>query len=298
MLVVLLAAAQAPAANVPPLEPSRPSEPLMAYAGDEVAIRYVPGALDRAVHVAKRLDLVVGELQKRLGMPLPLTGIVLTRDEWERQGLARTYGLPFPRSMQSIAVPAAGDLGTVRKWKTWLGSELPPVGGVPLVGTADDAASLMLSDVILQVEACELLLSRTSVGRADPWIRGLLSHLVALSLWSEFEPSRTTEIAMVFERIRGQVPPLLALETKAKLGDQKLAMERWLLAEAHLFAGASVAYAEGGSKSLKKVLKGLRTGGAPPARDQLLALYPGLAAWLDGLPPEAGILAPKDASSS
>lgn len=263
----------------------------MAYAGRHVSVRYVPGALDRALHVTRRLDLIVGELGKWLDMPLPLTAMVLDRRGWDRAGLSRPYGLPLPVSIGSVAVPAAGDEGTVKRWKTWIGTELPPMGGVPLVGTAEDASSLLLADVLLQVEVCEMLLGRTALARSEPWIRGLTSHLAAVSLWSDFEPSRTAELAMIFSRIRGQIPPLLALEqTRLEKGEPPLAMERWLLAEAHLFEGAALAHAAGGSKTWKRLLKTMRRAKEPPTRAQILAYYPELGPWLEALPPVAGIL--------
>ena len=231
-LLAVLALAQQRPVDLPITPPPGPAEPLMSYSGEEVAMRYVPGALDRAVHVAMRLDLVIAELRSSLDVVFPLTAIVLGRDEWERRGLTRTYGLPQPLSVGSIAVPAAGDAGTVRKWKTWLGTELPDIGGVPLVGTADDASSLMLSDLVLQVEVCELIFDRTPMGAADPWIRGLFSHLAAISLWSTFEPRRMPEIESVWARMRDQIPPLLALEPRrqavgrAAAGDGALAALR------------------------------------------------------------------------
>ena len=295
-LAVLLAAAQAPEDGpgrvdvLPsPDTPPRPSERLMAYAGEHVSVRYAPGALDRALHVTNRLDLVVGELEKWLDMSLPLTALVLDRAEWDRAALTRPYGLPLPLSIGSVAVPGVGDAGTVRKWKTWLGTELPPVGGVPLVGTAEQASTLLLADVFLQVEVCEQLLSRTALARSDPWIRGVLSHLAALSLWNDNEPSRSAELIMIFTRLRGQIPPLLAFEAeRLRKGEPRLTTERWLLAEAHLFEGASVAHAAGGSKTFKKLLKTMRKGEAP-TRGQVLAVYPGLGTWLEALPAEAGI---------
>jgi hypothetical protein len=289
--LLLLTVAQGPRPkDAPAPTPTHPSEPLLAYRGDEVAVRYSPGALDRAVHVVRRLDLIVAELKKPLGVLVPLTAVVLSRDEWERGNLTRVYGLPQPISIGTIAVPAAGDAGTVRKWKSWLGTELPSLGGVPMVGTAEDAASLMLSDVVLQVEVCELLLDRTPAARAEPWIRGLLSHLAALSLWSDFEPGRTGEIAMIWSRIRGQIPPLLELEKKLERpGASPLAMERWLLAESYLFEGASLANAAGGTKTFQKLLKTLRREQQAPTRAQMLALYPSLAGWLEALPPETGL---------
>jgi hypothetical protein len=290
-LLTLLALGQSRAAEALSTPPFGPAEPLLAYRGEEVAVRYVPGTLDRAVHVSRRLDLVIAELRGSLDVVLPLTAIVLTRDEWERKELTRTYGLPQPLSVGTIAVPASGDAGTVRKWKTWLGTELPEIYGVPLAGTAADASSLMLSDLVMQVEVCELVFERTPVGAADPWIRGLFSHLAAIALWSTFEPSRMPEIESVWARMRVQLPPLLAIEERrVQKGSPPLAMERWLLAESHLNDGAARAYSVGGWKTFKKLLKTITKQGKPPTRDQMVAVYPPLSGWLQALPPEAGIL--------
>ena len=289
-LLALLALTQSPAADVSP-QPSGPAEPLLAYQGEEVAIRYGPGALDRAVHVARRLDLVLGELRRSLEVSLPLTAVVLSREEWERMGIQRTYGLPQPLSVGSIAVPAWGDPGTVRKWRTWLGTDVPDIGGVPIAGTAEDASSLMLSDIVLQVEVCEMMLNRTPAAVADRWILGLLSHLAAVGLWSDFEPRRMPEIEMVWSRMRGELPLLLELEpARLEKGLKPLTMERWLLAESYLFDGAMRAHAAGGPRAFRKLLKTMVKDQKPPTREQLVALYPPLAAWLESLPAEAGIL--------
>jgi hypothetical protein len=290
-LLVLLTLAQAPkVADTPPV-PRGPAEPLLAYQGEEVAMRYGHGALDRAVHVSRRLDLIVAEMRGSLGVLFPLTAIVLSRDEWEREGLSRAYGLPQPISVGSVAVPASGDMGTVRRWRTWLGTDLPDIGGVPLSGTMDDASSLMLSDIVLQVEVCELIFGRTPAATADPWIRGLLSHLAAISLWSQFEPHRMPEIELMWSRVRGVIPALLELEPRRiEKGGPPLVAERWLLSESHLFDGAARAYAAGGPKVWKKLLKTMVKEDKPPTREQLVAVYPSLAEWLESLPPEAGIL--------
>ena len=63
----------------------------MVYRGEEVAVRYSPGALDRAVHVSRRLDLVIAELRHTLQVVLPVTAVVLTRQDWEQRALARRY---------------------------------------------------------------------------------------------------------------------------------------------------------------------------------------------------------------
>jgi hypothetical protein len=295
-LLALFAIAQARAADALSTPPFGPTEPLMTYHGEESAIRYTPGALDRAVHVARRLDLIIAELRKPLGIVLPITAIVLSREDWERKGLERAYGLPQPLSVGTIAVPAAGDAGTVGKWKTWLGTELPDLGGVPMVGTGNDASTLMLSDLLMQVEVCEQIFERTPAAAAEPWIRGLLSHLAALMLWSDFEPSRLPEIDHVWASLRGQLPPLLALEPRrVEAGQPPLRAEHWLLAESYLFDGAARALgvdpkSGGGTKNFRKLLKTMMKDGKPPTRTEVVALYPPLAGWLDSLPAEAGIL--------
>lgn len=260
----------------------------MAYAGEHVAVRYAPGALDRAIHVVRRLDLIVGELQQWLKMPLPLTALVLDRREWDRAGLERPYGLPLPVSIGSVAVPASGDESSVRRWKTWIGTELPALDGVPLAGTAEHASSLLLADVLLQVEVCELLLGRSVLAQSEPWIRGVAAHLAAVSLWSEFEPSRSTELAMIFERLRGQIPVLLELEPRRLgQGERALTTERWLLTEGHYFEGASLAHASGGAKAWKRLLKSVRAEEAP-TRALMVELYPQLGPWLEALPADVG----------
>jgi hypothetical protein len=291
-LALLLAAAQPPVSpEATALPPPGPSAPLMAYAGEFVSVRYAPGALDRALHVTRRLDLVVGELSKWLDMPLPLTAMVLDRVQWDRMGLTRPYGLPLPMSIGSVAVPGAGDDGTVRRWKTWIGTELPRLDGVPLVGTSEEASSLLLADVILQVEVCEQLLGRTPLLHAEPWIRGLTSHLAALSLWSDFEPGRATELALIFRRLRETIPPLFALEEQRLAhGEPPMATERWLLAEGHLFEGATLAHAAGGTKTWKRLLKAMRKSKEPPTRAQVLEVYPAVGPWLESLPAGSGVL--------
>jgi hypothetical protein len=284
-LALALAATQEPTGrDAPPPPLASPSEPLMAYAGEHVAVRYSPGALDRAVHVVRRLDLIVGQLQRWLDIPLPLTALVLDRREWDRAGLTRPYGLPLPVSIGSVAVPAVGDDVAVRKWKTWIGTELPALDGVPISGTAEHASALLLADVLLQVEVCELLLGRSALAQSEPWIRGVAAHLAAGSLWSEFEPSRATQLAMIFERLRGQIPVLLHLEPRRLgQGDPPLETERWLLTEAHYFEGASLAQAAGGAKAWKRLLKGVRAGDAL-TRALMVEIYPQLGPWLEALP--------------
>ncbi len=208
------------------------------------------------------------------------------------QGPARTYGLPQPLSVGTIAVPASGDEGTVRKWKTWLGTELPDIGGVPLAGTADDASSLMLSDLVLQVEVCELIFERTPMGAADPWIRGLLSHLAAISLWSDFEPSRMPEIELMWSRMRGPDSAASRARAAAPAEGRSAARDGALaaLGVPPLRRRRRAPTRLGGPKTFKKLLKTMTKDEQAADARAVVALYPSLGEWLEALPPEAGIL--------
>ena len=100
-----------------------------------------------------------------------------------------------------------------------------------------------------------------------------------------------TEIDWVWSRIRGQIPPLLALEPRrVASGQPPLSMERWLLAESYLYDGAAQAHATGGPKTFRRLLKTMRKNARAPTKAELFELYPPLAAWLDSLPAQAGIL--------
>lgn len=280
--------AMAPAAPQEPPErvraPYRLPERLLMISGQRAVARYTPGALDRANHVLRRLDLIADELRPQLAQPIPLVAVILSREEWEAAGFPLPYGLPLAAGTTSVAVPAAGDEGTVRRWKSWLGTDLPAVAGVPLVGTAEDAASLAMADIFLQLEACSLLMRSTPLAGSESWIRRLMGHLAATTLFRRREPSRMLEIETVFRRLRGQIP--LLLEVGA---DRRMTAERWLLREAHLYEGATAMISGGGENALKRLMKKMQKSSLPLTRERLLELHPELAAWLAALPDGTGI---------
>ena len=269
----------------PQEEGSPVRQSLMAIAGEASTVRYVPAALDRAVHVARRLDAIVLDLQKRIDGPAPLAAVVLGRREWEASSLGAPYPLPIKvgRASVVVAVPAAGDDQSVRDWKRWLGTELPSIRGVPMVGSTEHVSSLMLSDVFMQRAVCELIVHQTLLVGEEAWISGLMTHLALWTLYNALEPSRMIQIETVFHRLRVQMPLLLDLsegETEA---------EQFLLREAHFFEGAKQLYDAGGRKALNKLLKRARKGGRPLSRASLVAAFPSVQQWLAELPEAAGI---------
>ncbi|MDX1383546.1 MAG: hypothetical protein R3190_07885 [Thermoanaerobaculia bacterium] len=284
MPVIVLVAALAAGTQGQP--PSALPETMLNISGEASVVRYVPDALDRAVHVARRLDLIAGDLRRRLNGPSPLAAAVLGRREWEASGQPRPYGLPNRIGTTTVltAVPAAGDGGTVALWKRWLGTELPAIQGQPLVGTREEVASLLLADIFLQREACELVVVQTLLVGRESWITGLMTHLALLTLFDRYEPSRMVQVETVFLRLRRQIPLLLELGA-----GQPMPTERFLLREAHFFEGAAQIYRQGGPKALTRLNKQAKKLGGPLTREALVAEYPSVQAWLAGLPEAAEI---------
>ena len=206
---------------------------------------------------------------------MPISAVVLPRAQWEAAKLLRPYGLPVQIGRTEIAVPALGDRGTVRRWQQWLGTDLPPLPGRPLRGTVEEASSLGLADVFLQCEVAAIFVDRLGLAGDEPWIRGLLAHLVALTLFETYEPSRRLEIEIVYRRLANQIPPLL----EAGGEERQMPVERWLLSEAIYHQGARLVFSVNGSKTLKRVLKARRKGG-PLTGKHLLGMFPQLTAWL------------------
>jgi hypothetical protein len=286
--LLVLGALWAVAATAQPRVGSEPSLPerLLSVGGSASTVRYVPGALDRAVHVTRRLDMIAEDLRKRVQGPYPLAAVVLGRPEWEAGGLSRPYGLPAALGTATVvvAVPAAGDDGSVRAWSQWLGTSLPPVSGVPMIGTASHASSLLLADIILQREACSIVVTNTLLVGREPWIHELMTHLAMYTLYARYEPSRLPSIELVFQRLRANLPVLLGL-----VDDRVLPAEKWLLQQAHFFEGARQLYEAGGQKALAQLWKKTRKAGGPLPRATLVAEYPVVGTWLAGIPPEVEI---------
>ena len=250
---------------------------LPSLSGSSAIVRYVPGYLDRASHVLRRVDLVASDLTKRGREPLPLVALVVPRELWEGASLGRPYGLPVTISGMTIVVPAEGDQAVVEQWKRWLGSDLPGLRGRPLHGTPEGASALAIADLFLQREIGGLFALRHGLVGADPWILGVLSHLVALVVFDHYEPSRMLEIEAVYRRLESQV--LLPLD----LSGEELpvrAVESWLHSQAGYFAAALSVYQAHGSRSLQRVLKEARKGDGNLDGHRLVRLFPELSKWL------------------
>ena len=240
-------------------------------------VRYTPGYLDRAEHVLRRLDLGVAYLQQVAKITMSVSAVVLPRELWEESGVSNPYGTPSVVGGSIIAVPAMGDRETVRLWKQWLGSELPELKGRPLRGTAEGASSLALADLLLQRDLAAMFVRRAGLAGTEPWIRGIMTHLSALTLFGRYEASRLLQIETVYGHMESHLPVLLEVA-----GDRDMQMERWLLTQAGYFRGALTVFEAHKGKALKLALKATKKG-EPLNRPTMLKLYPELGEWVAAL---------------
>jgi hypothetical protein len=147
-------------------------------------------------------------------------------------------------------------------WRDVLGGGPLPWGrGQPVRGTTEEAASLALADILMQVECGRLFVAAHLApgGGEDGWVPGLAAQVVALVAVWRHEPAQLPAVTGFWEGIAARRPA-----------------EDWLGHEARLFAGARLVVARDGEKAVKRLLRlaapsGRLTAGA------LLGRYPELS---------------------
>jgi hypothetical protein len=181
-------------------------------------VRYVPGTLDRAAHVETWLRGLAFGAARRTRHPARLAALVLGREEWEQARLPCPYGVPCRAGVRVVAIPAAGDAGMVELWRGLLGA-LPTLGGMPLMGTAEEAASLAPADALAGAVAARDLVTAAGLGGDEPWVLDLLAQAVNLDAAEQERSGRAEDLASFWEAVRrrggrGRVPPAdpLAIE--------------------------------------------------------------------------------------
>lgn len=298
-LCLLAWASAPPGALAQETLPDAPSQRLgpvsfATLAGERAAVRYTPGALDRATHVLRRLEVLAYHFGKWSDMSTPLAVYVLGRPEWREAEVRFPYGLPLSPGPTAILAPALGDDGTVAMWQKRIGT-LPRVQGRPLIGTAEHVATLAIADILLQVEASRSFARRGGLVGTEPWIAEVAAHVAAQTVFLEHERERVAEIDQLFHRFgalldeegndSGGLPlagysPLLPLA-----GDRGL--DRWLWYQSRFHRGALIVLERHGRGAIKKLLRMSERTGGGLRQDQLLARYPALAAWLAEFPAAA-----------
>jgi hypothetical protein len=290
VLSLVLALARAPAGQAqvtvldpPPSEAPRLPERFLTLVGKSSAVRYTSGSLDRAHHVLARLDAVAARLNRWTEFPVSSAVYVLDRAQWRAAELPGIYGIPLRLGPSALAVPALGDAGTVGLWRRVLGVEsLPLVPGIPLRGTPEEAATLAIADVLLQLESARTLVERGDLRPARPWIAELAAHAAALGVVAALEPDRLSEITATLTRVAERLggPGAYSLEEYSPqlLGGDESQIRHWLWAQGAFTEGAAILVARDGKGTLPRLRKLARSSGGLSAT-ALADRYPELEAW-------------------
>jgi hypothetical protein len=299
-LLYPLAFAAPVAGQVTVLEPGRaadedaprvPSESFLTLSGQRSAVRFLPGGLDRAHHVLTRVELVARELGRWSEVPLPAAIFLVDRKQWQEAGLPGLYELPLRMSPTSIVHSVSGDAASVARWRDWLGVEsLPMVFGVPTVGTAEEAATLALADVLLQIEVARALPILAGFSSREPWMSDLIAHTAALVVFRQFERQRSAEISDVFRRLRSRLASpgenLSTYDPSDRFGTVG-ETERWLWYQAVLFEGAEIMVDRDGKNAINQIGKLILKQRGGLTTTSLSVRYPRLEAWLGRYAPAA-----------
>ena len=204
----LLAGSVAPghAQPLPPAATSVELPHLLTLPDAAAPVRYSPGSLDRASHAQDWLRELAVVAAKRTRRAVPLRVVVLPREEWERLATGVPYGLPLVSSAGVLALPATGDAGTVALWRDAVGA-LPPIPGTPLLGSVEEAASLVAADFVAAPAAGSLLALAGGLAPEEPWVGELLGHMLALDAAYQERMGRAEAMLAFWTRIRRAAPP-------------------------------------------------------------------------------------------
>jgi hypothetical protein len=273
-----------PPPGAPPPQPAAPeAEPLSEFAdllllpGRRTMIRYSPDTLDRATQMQRRLEAIAETLEKVQGGPLLLSGLVIDREAWTKLRPGGPYGLPARTGTLVFAIAAEPDPESVRIVRGLTGGWLPPLGGEPLRGTADEASSLAVADALLELDVASAFLDSHGVRGSEPWVEALLAQLVARVAWQVSDPGNVPAIADLYDRMAAAAPG----PRPASLADYRrgLPRERDLAWQSTFLRGADAIWVDKGDYGCRRWLKKIVRIGAPVARAELEKEFPALVEW-------------------
>ena len=251
---------------------------LLDLPGDLVGVRYSHGSLDRAVQLQDTLDSLVEDFRSWTRAKVGLVVLLLSRDEWSESGFSYPYGMPEAAGGRGLALPSWGDDGTVELWRGLLGSRLPTLPAQPMRGTPEQTASLAVADLIGAIDAARILLRASGIKGDEPWVDGLLSHVVVFSNIESHHGARLPDVRMVFEDLAKQgggagAHPL----TGARL-PVSLSVRLWY--ESQFFTGAALLSSPECKYPAKAIFRRARKNGGMVQATELMAECPGLGTWL------------------
>ncbi len=250
---------------------------LLDLRGERVSVRYSAGALQRASQIQDPFELLAGDFARWSGQKGRLAVLLLGRDDWERAGIGMPYGLPARVHGSSVAVAAWGDSGSVELWGRLLGWDLPVVDDAPLRSTADEAASLVPTDLLGLFEGARVLIEQASYRGEETWIGEVVAHTVAATVIARSPGGGTAGAARLYRSLvaarEGAALPLSAYRSG-------LSLEDWLWFQARFFEAALLILEADQRGAAKAIFRTARRSDGRISRADLLGRYPGLAVWL------------------
>ncbi len=220
--------------------------------GDLATVGYTPGSLDRAANLQNRLELAARAFKRWVDTRLEVDVYVLSRYEWEQARYDVPYGVPVRVGRRGLAAPAEGDEGTVALWRDLLQGMLPAVAGMPLRGTPQQTATMILSDFLTQLQMSEILVDEIGIAGDQQWVRGLTTHVTSVDLVRRYEAVRLKDLDQLYGILsRGAGPRAFS----ARDYGPDLSLREWLWFQAQFHAGAQTIIAKEGKGSVKKLKK-------------------------------------------
>ncbi len=223
---------------------------LLRLPGDQVTVRYTPGSLDRAANLQTRLQLASRAFKRWVGFELEVNLYVLNREEWRQTGYNVPYGVPVRVGRRGLAAPAEGDDETVLLWATMLAGNLPAISGTPIRGTPQQTATMILADLVTQLQMCEILADEIGIAGDQQWVRGLVTHVASVDLVRRLEPVRLADLDIMYDLLTRQQG---TRAYRARDYTPDLTFRDWLWFQAQFHQGAQALIAKTGKGAVKKM---------------------------------------------
>ncbi len=247
-------------------------------------VLYPPAYLDRASAVMDRLQLTGVELYIWSKNAVKVDLLVFDLAGWQKRFPDRLFGLPARVSPTSIAVAANGTPGTVRVWGMLLGRPVPPAPGRPILGTSEQAMTLILCDIMLQLELGKIYAEQVGYGEGSArWPIDVMAHLTAIAFLDSHDVGQLRIYDDLFATW-GEDPGPHSLESL----EEGLPLAKQLWYQARFREAAALIREEDASHAISRIGRKMRKRKEREPAEVILDLYPELEGWLEsafGVPP-------------
>lgn len=259
-----------------PLVDAPALDDLLTLPGERVSVRYPPGALDRAARIQLRLEAFHKLWEGFVPVPLAWSAALLSREQWEGAGLG-PYGSVVRPGPGEFLLPSEGDAGTVAFVRALTGGSIPDPGVDPMLGTREESGSLIVSDLLLELEAARDFVAAAPLRGDVPWASGVLLQLVMRYTWDRLEPTQTLLYVALFDAISAVHGGPRARRLDDYGDGLPFEVELWY--QAQFVRGADAIWTETSWAGVARRMDKWRRKGVPVAAAELEKKYPGLVAW-------------------